>query len=96
MNHDSSEGGAPPWGPAAPSVPAECHGCFPQSIFDEDWELCADLIEADEDGQHCAPRHPDRRNLKHWSTMHFFASGCGVLLTELFLTRVERSSLAAW
>ena len=78
---------------AAPSAPAQCHGgCLLQAILDEDWKLCAALIEADEDGQQCAPGHFDRR--KHWNAMHFFASKGEVLLTGLALDSCGSVSLA--
>ena len=87
------EGGASPVEAAAPSAPAQCHGgCLLQAILDEDWKLCAALIEADEDGQQCAPGHFDRR--KHWNAMHFFASKGEVLLTGLALDSCGSVSLA--
>ena len=87
------EAPAPPREAVAPRAPAQCHGgCLLQAILDENWKLCAALIEADEDGQQCAPGHLDRR--RHWNAMHFFASKGEVFLTELALDSCGPVSLA--
>ena len=82
------EAPAPPREAVAPRAPAQCHGgCLLQAILDENWKLCAALIEADEDGQQCAPGHLDRR--RHWNAIHFFASKGEVFLTGLALDRAS-------
>ena len=87
------EAPAPPREAVAPRAPAQCHGgCLLQAILDENWKQCAALIEADEDGQQCAPGHLDRR--RHWNAMHFFASKGEVFLTELALDSCGPVSLA--